>query len=390
MAGLAERWSFVRRPRPLARVPATDGEARAASRRRRAGETARSQRPRRVLVVAALYDLPYRVMECAAVGDAEVYILGGEGARGLRRSRYCKEFFLSNCIASGMRNEELALEINCLVRDLEIEIVIPADAPSTRTLIASQELIEAPCFPLPPLDVFDLLNDKWAFTELCRTLGIRCPQSRRFADAAELADAVAEGAIAFPIVAKPLSLSGSQGCLVIDQGDIGRLRAINYRPVIVQEFIPGEDIGASIFARSGEISAFVAHRFDGRAYHTFRGGGVYEDLARLTRHLGLDGVYNFDMRLTSDGGIYYLECNPRFFFKMNMSMAAGIDFVGHGMPGRRDLAAALPDGTKVLMPNAVIRAPWRLFSCTGREWRMLGHFYGDLVPRLLERAGLVP
>ena len=38
------------------------------------------------------------------------------------------------------------------------------------------------------------------------------------------------------------------------------------------------------------------------------------------------------MILTPDGAVHYLECNPRFFYKINLSMIAGVNFVAHGLP----------------------------------------------------------
>jgi hypothetical protein len=36
----------------------------------------------------------------------------------------------------------------------------------------------------------------------------------------------------------------------------------------------------------------------------------------------------------SNGRTFYLECNPRFFHRIAMSMVAGINFVAFGMPNR--------------------------------------------------------
>ena len=134
-----------------------------------------SSRPIRLLMVATLFAMPYRVMRCAQASGAEVYVLGNEGAWLLRFSRYCRRFFLTESIIHGDRDEALALEINHVVREFGITMVMPGDAPSTRALIACRDLIEAPCFPLPSLEQFDALNNKWAFAQLCEDLGIRIP-----------------------------------------------------------------------------------------------------------------------------------------------------------------------------------------------------------------------
>ena len=44
---------------------------------------------RRVLLLASLYEMPYRILVCAAAAGAEVYVLGNAGARPLRLSRFC-------------------------------------------------------------------------------------------------------------------------------------------------------------------------------------------------------------------------------------------------------------------------------------------------------------
>src|SRR5712691_1722957 len=350
MVDLAEDSVAIHRASALARVALVEGGIAQAPRSWGVAATSRPPVKPKILLLASLYKLPYRVLRCAAAAGAEIYVLGDLGARGLGLSRHCRKFIASNHIISGSRDAGLALEINCLVRDLDITMVMPADAPSTRALIACRDLIDASCFPLPGLDAFDLLNDKWEFTRLALSLGIRCPASRRFADVAAFGDAIALGQIAFPVVVKPLDMSGNQGCLVLDGAATqDRLRQINYQPLIVQEFIAGEDIGASVFARSGDIAGFIAHRFAGNVYSTFRNAGIEADLARLVRRLDLDGVYNFDMRLTPGREVFYLECNPRFFYKINLSMVAGINFVALGLAGigGAAIASTIPDGTRV-------------------------------------------
>jgi glutathione synthase/RimK-type ligase-like ATP-grasp enzyme len=343
----------------------------------------------RVLIVAASYALPYRVMRCARQVNAETYVLGNLGAQVLAVSRYCTNFRLSHTIIAGHYDEDLAFEINCLARELDITMILPGDAPSTRALIACRHLLEFPCFPLPGLAEFDRLNDKWGFAQLCDTLGIHQPATRLFADATLLAAEIASGGLAYPAVAKARSLSASQGLVVLNGADAAsKAQAINYRPVIVQEFIPGRDIGASIYCRRGEIAAFVAHEYRRGTYATFRGDAVLEDLARIAAHVGAEGVYNFDMIAADDGKIYYLECNPRFFYKINLSMLAGINFVALGLENDAGpVPLRLPDGTSVRRPEAVLTAPRDWFRLTRRDWAAACYTCSDPVPYLLDLLG---
>jgi len=163
-----------------------------------------------LLVLATTYRLAYRVLRCAKRCRAEVYILGDLGAQALALSRYCDKYIPSHRIISGAYDDDLAYEINCLARDLGIAMALPGDAASTRALIACRHLLHAPCFPLPDLELFDRLNDKWRFGQLCRELGIRHPATHLVADTDALDAEMAAGHIAYPAVLKPPSLSGAK------------------------------------------------------------------------------------------------------------------------------------------------------------------------------------
>lgn len=340
----------------------------------------------RILMVTTLFGLPYRVLRCAQATNAEVYVLGTSGAWLLRFSRYCRRFFLSDCIINGDRDEALALEINHLVRELGITLVLPGDAPTTRALIACKDLIEAPCFPLPSLEQFDALNNKWSFTQLCKELGLRVPATRLLPNVAALGEQIATRKLDCPLVAKPLSRSGSVGVVVLNPSDFeARLRTINYRPIVVQELIAGRDIGASVYAEAGKIKAFVAHRYHRRVYSTFKHDQIYSDLTKIVGHYALEGVYNFDMILAQDHSVYYLECNPRFYWKIALSMVAGINFVEFGLQGERPKRLGLiPDGTSVRLPSAALACLVSGERPTKRDWAMATNMYSDPLPHFLE------
>ncbi len=342
----------------------------------------------RVLLVASVFNLPYRVLRCARAAGAEVYVLGDTGARGLRLSRYCQRYIPSACIIHGGRDEALALEINCLVRELGASMVMPGDAPSTRALVACRDLIEAPCFPLPSLEQFDVLNDKWAFAQLCEELGIRYPATQLLPNAATLAQEIAMGRLEPPLVAKPLSRSGNGGVVFIDGVDNERLlNMINYQPVLVQKRISGQHIAASIFARAGKIEAFVANSFRRRVYATFLNEQIHSDIAKIVARLHLDGVYNFDMILRPDGSVYYLECNPRFYFYINLAMIAGVNFVKRGLPGAEPPGAGyLADGVRVRFPEAVLAS--LDFRCSKQDRGMAAYIFSDPLPYLMEKLNL--
>ena len=334
--------------------------------------------------------MPYRVLRCAKRCNADVYILGNPGAHVLSLSRYCDKFVLCHRIINGAVDEELAVEINCAARDLGITMILPGDAPSTRALIACRHLLTTPCFPLPDLEHFDQLNDKWGFARLCGEVSLRHPTTSLLPDLETLEIELSAGLITYPVIIKPRSLSGSQGVVVLNDPDAsGQLRRrINYRSIIVQQFIPGREIGASIYCQAGEIKAFIAHEFRRRVYSTFWNKSIFCDLQRLAAHVCMEGTYNFDMIVSDTGGVYYLECNPRFFFKMGMSMLAGINFVALGLAGPQVRGVLrVPNGTEVRAPEVVLTTPRSWLRLSRRDLATAAYAFSDPVPLLFDFLG---
>jgi len=344
-----------------------------------------------VLLVATLFKLPYRVLRCASATGVEVFVLAAPGAMGLGRSRHCAGLIASNHIVNGSRDPELALEINSLAQTLGAGMVIPGDAAATRALIANRDLLDVACFPLPSLEQFDRLNDKWAFAQLCREVGVRTPRARLFADAEALAAELGSSNGNYPSVAKALSLSGSQGMVAFDAAPTrAQLANVNYRPVLLQDFVAGDDICASVFCRGGRIVGFIVYRFAKGTYTAFRDAGIYADVDRIVGPLGVDGVYNFDMRQTPAGEVYYLECNPRFFFKIDLAMIAGVNFVALALDERRRSApTTVRETVEFTYPLALLRSPRRWPRLSRRDARLALHVYSDPVAHLLDRLGIM-
>ena len=344
----------------------------------------------RVLLLATTILLPYRVMRCAEAAGAKVLVLSAAGGADLRFSNRLEGCRRIESPMDGIFNPALADEINWQAEQFGADMVLPGDAPSTRSLIAVQDRVRSPCFPMPDLECFDLLNNKWRFQALCDELGIEHAGGGLYANVEALGSAVQAGEVRFAAIAKPLSMDSGIGCVVLKARSAERdLRRIFYAPILVQDFIPGSDIGASTYCHDGEITAFVAHRYHHQTYTTFNDQRVYESIEKVSRRLGLTGVFNFDIRLTPEGRIYFLECNPRFFFKIAMSMLAGINFVALGLPGAAVPSAPVRCGeTVVQLPKAILAAlptPWRL---RGRSWSALKFALADPVPYLREELGL--
>jgi hypothetical protein len=134
---------------------------------------------------------------------------------------------------------------------------------------------------------------------------------------------------------------------------------------------------------------FITHRAWHQVHSTFANDGVFADIAKVVDRYRLDGVYNFDMTLAPDGRIFFLECNPRFFFKINLSMMAGINFVGWGLhPPAPGAPATVVADVKVRPPKALAFSLLTSGRSSRRDWAMAAHLYLDPLPYLMEKLGL--
>ena len=374
---------------PLLRVPAGSDLPEPMVLPRAVSSLGAAHRRLRVLMLSDHFVLPYRVMRCLAAAGAEVHVLGGPGSRGLRLSRFCASY-------EGLRGarvtdcERMRDDINGAIAARAIDLVVAGDHTSMRPLIRLETSLCAPCFPMPTLDQFDLLNNKARFTAFCEGLGVRCPRSELVADRAALARRLSAPDMRLPCVAKAIDMDGSRGLVVIrDAGDTAALEAIDYEPILLQEYVEGTDVVASVYCESGNVEAFVAHYIKRATYATFASTEIEETVGLIAQALGVTGLLNFDMRLRPDGAIFWLECNPRFFYSMAYSMLAGIDFAAFGLPGRRcGLRRNLPAGTAVRTFKSILATlprPWRL---TRRDWAYAGYIAADPIVLLYEWLGL--
>jgi hypothetical protein len=368
--------------KPFASYPARHASARPAG-------AAMGYAPR-VLLICALFKLPYRVLRCATAAGAEVFVLGARLAADLRLSAHCKEFIPAARIIDGRFDAEFAREISHHAARLQIDMVLPGDAPATRSLIQIKHLLDVPSFPAPELTQFDALNDKWQFGALCHRLNVPYPRSQMFASLEALRRELSGNGLHSPHIAKPLCLDSSAGCVKILPGDFEEpLSRIFYRPILFQEFVEGRDVGASVYCVKGEVRAFIAHSFRRDTYTTFYDQRIFDHIETIMRATGASGVFNFDMRMTAAGDIVFLECNPRFFFKIAMSMIAGINFLAFGLPGGPGAKQASSTTTKnVRFPKAFLvgmRKPWALER---ESWDALRFVFADPIPYMLELLGL--
>lgn len=345
-----------------------------------------------VLLLASRFGMPYRALRAIRAAGARVFVMGTPAAAGLRRSRYCEGFEQTSLPVDGTRNEDLAVAIDEVSKKFGIAVVVAGDAAATRSLIAAKAMLRVPVFPMPELTDFDLLNNKWAFTQMCQNKHVRAPQSWLFATKDELSTFLRGRNDASSYIAKPLSMDSSKGVVRISGAAVdAALLQISYAPILLQEFIDGTDIGTSVFCKAGNIEAFIAHHYHrGRYTPIADADNIRSDVAALLGPLKTSGIFNFDMRRTADGGIFYLECNPRIFWKISMSALSGVNFIAQGLAAMGLVPAPVQSSalSVALFPKALLlqaaTAPWKL---TGSSLRTMRFLYADPLPYFSEMLG---
>jgi predicted ATP-grasp superfamily ATP-dependent carboligase len=350
-----------------------------------AGLTPSAARTRRMrlLLLCSRYSLPYRVLRCAAQAGADVFAMGNGESRSLRLSRYCRGFMETSHAVNGRRNLRLAADINEAAARHGIDMILAAGHLATRSLVMLGDAVAARRFPLPEARHFETLNNKWSFTRHCLAQGVSCPESWLFSSTRELRRWLARDQLPLPLVAKPLDRDGGRGVCHLDGAWASALDQLDYAPLIVQRRIEGEDIGAAAYVRAGRIESFLAHRYAKGVYEAFPDPGIRESIDRLLRPLATNGVFNFDMRRDAAGRVHFLECNPRFFFKIGLAMRAGLNFVEAGL-GTTLISAGPRAPVTVRRPAAALLYALRAGRLSREDMAFGAHLWADPLPFLRE------
>lgn len=334
--------------------------------------------------------LGIKVLQCLGNAEAVVHVLGIDDPKFLHRSRWCRRYVPVRFPDCDNEITELAKFLNEYADDRAIDVFVPSDEVASDYLARIEgQLTSAKCFPVMGKKHYDALHDKWRFAELLTENGIPTPTTRLIADEHDL-NRDHLSSIAFPAIVKPLALWGSKGVMKVDDFDrlLSYVRgesANNTLPLIVQEFIPGNDMDLSVLAIEGEVVAWTAQHWIAPGVLEFIENDEMLDLGReIVRSSGHHGVAHFDLRKDSrDGGFKVIECNPRFWFSLPASMWRGVNFVDLGVEWAisgqlRDAQRSYRPGRHYVLEAVLGREFWRLSSLTDFSKHNLRAFLGEI------------
>jgi carbamoyl-phosphate synthase large subunit len=232
------------------------------------------------------------------------------------------------------RDARFVPEIFRLARESAIDLVVPGV--DEELLPLARAAAESPAPILLPDAVFvETMLDKYrAASEILRA-GLTAPRTVLFDRAAELE---------FPIIGKPRSGRGSRGVrLLTDRAQLAPFLALSGvegpDDLVAQDHIAGQEYTVFVAAdRTGTLAAIVPVRVLIKRGITIRAetDAAPEIIAYVERfhaRFRAAGIYNIQLMLTKNGGVYPFEVNPRVSTTFCLAVATGFDPIAAFLDG---------------------------------------------------------
>ncbi|SEG29058.1 ATP-grasp domain-containing protein [Bosea lathyri] len=321
---------------------------------------------RKALILANGFRLQYRSLRCAAPLFEAVEVYGTAEAKALSRSTFCQRFHARQPQAQPFGTVADVEAINRILADENISYILPSDADTTRFLAEHRTAIAATCYPVPTVETFDTLNDKARFAQFCVRHHLPHPASVVCEGVDQVRKVLAAADPDSSFVVKPLAMWGSLGVAKITNATAEPvLRSLDYSPILLQNYIAGTEFTTVALARAGCLANVAHYRRDDGAVTFFDHAEATQLASQVASSLSYDGIMVFDVRVDEAGQLFLIECNPRFWYRMDVAMRAGANFIEFGLwPDRSREKGLFPirpvrlDGARIIL-NHLLR-PWEM------------------------------
>ena len=323
---------------------------------------------KKVLLLSGKGATSRQILYCLKRADMNIHAIGSQRSI-LFHSRQIEKFHIAPLSAASIDRDAFAAKINTL-NDIErFDFIIPGAG--TDILCAANDKINIVPFPVPSVESYCVLNDKWQFYRLCQDNRVPVPGTKFFNDKYALRESLQEKKKR--IVVKPTTEGYSAG-IVFANGKAGLAKPIfdnsayQFKPLIAQEFIEGTDIDLSVLAWKGEIQKAAIQIRINKDIIFVENSEILEFAQKLIRVTNYCGVAHFDARISAaDGTLYFLECNPRFWGTIHAALFCGLNFVAEGLrvaEGRSISESAIAPGASYVSPlNAIYHVACFDFRC---------------------------
>jgi len=284
-----------------------------------------------VLVVGIVPSLTWSVTRSLSLAGHRPVVLGWQRVSPMQLVADCSYIHWRNVRwIDGELDAALIEQIETTCRERSIDIVLPVDYPTIMLLADHGASIKAArVAAVPDAKLMRTLHDKYKFSGILSRLGLPQPQTEIAEDAA----ALAATQLPFPIITKPVDRWASVGFQIhhtreeLQQRIVGKQLGADF-PLLVQDFIPGQDVGFAFVARHGQLIAHAAFEQPSRGVRRyFDAPRLREYVSLLLRETGYHGVGEIDTRYDPKSDEYrMLEVNPRFWASMLYATRAGMNF----------------------------------------------------------------
>jgi predicted ATP-grasp superfamily ATP-dependent carboligase len=285
----------------------------------------------RVLVLGIVPSLTWSVTRCLARAGMRPVVLGWHRVSPLALLPECTYVPMRDvCWKHDELDPALLDQVEQTCRVHAVDQIVPVDFPSVLLLARyGRALQSARVSAVPDPDTMLALHNKWHFSRAIGRMGLPQPRTELARHASDLEATH----LTFPIITKPIDRWASVGFQIHHSPralrqciESGALQA--EFPLLVQEFIPGKDVGFAFLARHGQLVAHAAFE------QPRRGVRRYFDAPELQKHAAIllaatayHGVGEIDARYDPSTGEYrLLEINPRFWASLLYAEHAGMNF----------------------------------------------------------------
>jgi predicted ATP-grasp superfamily ATP-dependent carboligase len=312
--------------------------------------------------------------------------LGNPSANALLRFSPLVEKFFDIPPADGyaLRSPEILALISSAVKQEKIDIIVPSGFESLKFISQYQDELRrvAPIMPVPTLESISLLGNKQSFALFCVKNDIPHPKTILLEDPAQILKD--DFPVVFPVMTKPRELDSGKGIYRFDDKTslfkyvtTPRADAVNALPLLLQEFLEGDDIDFNGFCRDGVVVAWTIQHITWfkavRWLQFVRNDEVLRIGKRIAEVTRYSGPIHLDLRFDArDNSVKTIEVNPRFWASMVASTSDGVNFGDAAIRSAFDGAYS----ARPLYANRVWGAPARLPGMIFRTWR--GAFFRGL------------
>lgn len=266
------------------------------------------------------------------IPEAEIHTVSSEkddkSVSELSKYVYSRHYFNSDDL------DECYSELVSIIEKTGAKILLPVEEKNVRMISLLKHKLKDHIHlpPLPSTHTFDALVYKNKLDELLEAFNLPHPKTYDLRRRVSSINSNEK----YPCLLKPVRGSSGVGIKKIENRNLlfQNLKNLDTEKYILQEYIPGEDVGCSFLAINGELKALTIQKvLNGEKLGVATAMKFVEDdliteyVHRLLKVTGYNGWANLDFRRDNrTGEVKLIDFNGRFWFSLLASKAAGVDF----------------------------------------------------------------